>query len=137
MTNRTGHEARAAASTVAAAMRRTRSIAVRDHTAAVFTLDVDSNRFSIPRGAEREREERKLPADLRFGLFTARSELESDSRGSIRFFPDGSSTGGRVTIEAEPVHYYVDVDWFSGQVRLESGRPEQETSQQRGRIALQ
>jgi len=60
-----------------------------------------------------------LPSRLDLSLFTAQSELVRDQTGSIRFFPDGSSTGGRVTLAAGDSKLAVDVDWVTGRVTLE------------------
>ena len=57
-----------------------------------------------------------LPEDIALELFTARSELESDTVGRVRFFPDGSSTGGRITLSLAERRYMVDVDWLTGRV---------------------
>ena len=53
-----------------------------------------------------------LPAVL---LLAACSEQDT---GAIRFFPDGSSTGGRVTLMVGERSYAVDVDWLTGRVRV-------------------
>ena len=34
----------------------------------------------------------------------------------ITFYPDGSSTGGRVTLRDEDNGYVVDVDWLTGRI---------------------
>ncbi len=39
-------------------------------------------------------------------------------RGGIRFYPDGSSTGGRVTLSLEGLQMRVDVEWLTGRVRI-------------------
>ena len=47
----------------------------------------------------------RCPQRLDLKLYTAQSEIVDDKRGAIRFYPDGSSTGGRVTLasgEREP-----------------------------------
>jgi general secretion pathway protein H len=51
-------------------------------------------------------------------LLTAQTEVESDHRGSIRFYPDGSSTGGRITVSSGERQYLVDVDWLTGRVAI-------------------
>ena len=51
-------------------------------------------------------------------LFTAQSDLVSDKIGAIRFFPDGGSNGGRVTVFAGERKYEVDVDWLTGRVAI-------------------
>jgi general secretion pathway protein H len=40
----------------------------------------------------------------------------------IRFFPDGSSTGGRIDVTAGAARYAVLVDWINGNVSIEAGR---------------
>jgi general secretion pathway protein H len=52
-------------------------------------------------------------------LLTAQSELTEDGKGRIRFYPDGSSTGGRVTILRDTKEWRVEVAWLTGEVRLE------------------
>ena len=37
----------------------------------------------------------------------------------IRFFPDGSATGGRVRLARDNRQYVVVVDWLTGSVSLE------------------
>jgi general secretion pathway protein H len=39
---------------------------------------------------------------------------------SIRFFADGSSTGGRITLEREHAAWKIDINWLTGQIELES-----------------
>ena len=62
-----------------------------------------------------------LPDDLEISLFTARSERLGPNSGAIRFFPDGSSTGGRLTLSTERLGMAVDVDWLTGKVRILEG----------------
>jgi general secretion pathway protein H len=40
------------------------------------------------------------------------------SVGSIRFFPDGSSTGGGVLLESDQAGYDVLVDWLTGGISI-------------------
>ncbi len=55
---------------------------------------------------------------LELKLFTAQSDLVNDKIGAIRFFADGGSNGGRVTIAAGERKYEVDVDWLTGRVAI-------------------
>jgi len=58
---------------------------------------------------------------LEIGLFTAESELEGPGHGNIRFYPDGSSTGGRVSLTYGDSGFEVDVDWLTGRVEILNG----------------
>ena len=52
---------------------------------------------------------------------TGRSELRSENVGAITFFPDGSSTGGQVTLSAGNRAFKVDVLWITGKVTILDG----------------
>ncbi|NCF80888.1 MAG: hypothetical protein GWP74_04680, partial [Proteobacteria bacterium] len=76
--------------------------------------DVAKREFRLP-GEQRVR---KLPERVDIVLFSARSERLSAERGAIRFFPDGSSTGGRITLSTDTLRYLVNVDWLTGRVKV-------------------
>ncbi len=59
-----------------------------------------------------------LPERLDLKLYTAQRDLVSDKVGAIRFFPDGGSNGGRITLAAGERKYDVDVDWLTGRVSI-------------------
>jgi general secretion pathway protein H len=54
---------------------------------------------------------------LKLKLLTARQEVAGD-RGSIRFFPNGTSTGGVVTLGSEHRSASVHVDWLTAKISL-------------------
>lgn len=110
-------EARGAARTLVSGLRRARSHALTRLRAADFAVDVERREFRLPD----ETSARKLPERVDLSLFTARSQLTGDSSGSIRFFPDGSSSGGRITVSSGGQSYLVDVDWLTGKVSVLAG----------------
>ncbi len=99
---------------LAAALRQTRSIAVTSQREAVLGLDVNDRSYSIN---DREKQ-LSLPEEIRIRLRTAESELSSESRGHIRFFPDGSATGGYIALESDTADYRIDVDWLTGRISI-------------------
>lgn len=109
-----GTELRTATDGVAAALRRARDAAVSTQRPASLSVDLAARQLRV----SGESGYRQLPARIALSLFTARSQLEDERRGRIDFFPDGSSTGGRVTLRIGERHYHVDVDWLTGQVRV-------------------
>jgi len=113
-TRSAGTEVKAAARTLAAGLRRTRSRAVLQGRAQVLALDVKRHAFRVGTAGRT----RALPSDVTLQLFTARSELLGERAGAIRFYPDGSSTGGRITVTAGDRRLLVDVNWLSGRVRI-------------------
>jgi len=105
---------KAAARTLAAGLRQAQSTAMVTRRDASLTVDLDSREFWLPN----ETESHKLPAGLELKLFTAQSEAVSEKRGGIRFYPDGSSTGGRITVQSGERKFLVDVDWLTGRVAI-------------------
>lgn len=109
-----GLELKAAARQVAAGLRATRSMAINRRTESVLTIDVENRTFQVDDDPKLHGFHKKLEVSL----FTARSELQKETTGSIRFFPDGSSTGGRITMSAGQEKLSVDVDWLTGRVTI-------------------
>jgi general secretion pathway protein H len=107
-------ELKSAARSLAAGLRHTRNRALNDNRSATLDLDVVKHEFRLP-GEQRVH---KLPERIDIVLFTARSEQQSAQRGAIRFFPDGSSTGGRITLSTKSRRYLVNVDWLTGRVSV-------------------
>jgi len=112
--NVSGLDLKAASRQLAAGLRKARGIAVTERGQTVLTLDVDGRKFSISGDAKIY----DLPKKLDYSLFTAQSEISQEKIGSIRFFPDGSSTGGRITVSAGEARQAVDVDWVTGKVQV-------------------
>jgi len=111
---RPGPTARVAAEELAAALRLTRGQAIGLYAPAVLLLDVERRAY---RGADGR--EHALAEELDLNFVTARSELAGDTAGQIRFFPDGSATGGRITVTDGGRSYVVTVDWLTGAVDVE------------------
>jgi general secretion pathway protein H len=63
---------------------------------------------------------RALPAGLSISVTAARSQAAGDRAGGIWFYPDGSSTGGRVTLADGRKTYWIDIDWITGRVATSS-----------------
>ena len=105
---------KAAARSLASGLRQAQTLAMATRRDAVLTIDVEERSYLFPG----ETEARRIPRDIEVKLFTAQSELLSDKKGAIRFYPDGSSTGGRITVSAGERKYLVDVDWLTGRVSI-------------------
>ena len=105
---------KAAARTLASGLRQAQSTAMATRKDAVLTIDVESREYVTTLDTT----PRKLPENLELKLYAAQSEVSSERRGSIRFYPDGSSTGGRITVSSGERKYLVDVDWLTGRVTI-------------------
>jgi len=107
-------ELKGAARDLAAGMRLARSEAIATRQETLVTLDIESKNFTVAKDTRTH----VMPKGIEFKLFTAQSDLVNDKVGSIRFFPDGGSNGGRVTIASGERKYEVDVDWLTGRVAI-------------------
>ena len=110
---------RAATQDVASALRHARGQALSRGREAEFSLDVHRHAYQVTG----RRKPYILPASVKLGLFTAESELSGEGQGSIRFYPDGSATGGRVSLEAAGKKRLVDVNWLTGAVVIREENP--------------
>lgn len=108
-----GVAARTGAETVAAALREARSDAVARNRETALLLDLDARLLMLNGGPPVS-----LDRGLDLALVTGTEEVLATGAGSIRFFPDGTSTGGRVTVAREERRLDVLVDWMTGRVRI-------------------
>ena len=80
----------------------------------LLVLDLEGRRFKV----DRDLKEYTLPPRSEMKLFTAQRDIVDARTGSIRFFPDGGSNGGRITLAAGERKFEVDVDWLTGRVAI-------------------
>ncbi len=112
-----GVELKAAARRTAASLRLARETAIRTGADAALVVDVEERTLALA-GFRTV----SLPHQLRIILNAASREMHDEQRGAIRFFPDGSSSGGviilaRGTADAA-TGYQVGVNWLTGRVRM-------------------
>jgi general secretion pathway protein H len=103
-------EVKSAAATLAAAFREARGLAIRDNQETSVVIDLDEHALRLGSGGK----DVPLARDLGMSLYTAKTELVGEGAGGIRFFPDGTSTGGRVKLFIGNRKYDVVVDWLTG-----------------------
>ena len=99
---------------IVAALRLTRSRAILANRPTSLFVDV-ANAYYRPAGEARSV---ALPRGMRIGLVTTEDDTLSASTGMIRFYPDGSSSGGGVSLTLGDGRYDVLVDWLTGEVTL-------------------
>lgn len=108
---------RAAVRDLTAALRQTRGLAIVNGEERSLEIDVEARTYQVPGKASVQ-----LPEELTMKLLTAATEQTGDSKGLIRFFPDGSSSGGRVTLKRDQREWRIEIAWLTGEVRIEEGR---------------
>lgn len=102
-----------AARDLASGLRFARGEALTTQTDSALSLDLEENSYQVT-GQDKTYQ---LSNDIEITLSVAQSESENGV-GSIRFFPDGSSTGGRITLELTGLKQTIDVNWLTGQIEL-------------------
>jgi general secretion pathway protein H len=101
-----------AAASVADGLRTVRSQAILENRENLFAVDVESRQFRAGAAA--------IPVQIggavALRLLSAESERSGATSGRIRFFPDGSSTGGRILLAQGDDRRAVEVDWLTGDI---------------------
>ncbi len=107
---------RAASHELVAALRSVRHDAVSSRRESALVLDTASHDYW------RAGEQRRLsvPEQTAISMTVAESEHPEPTQGRIRFFPDGSSTGGTIRLERSNVHIRIVVAWLTGRTTVES-----------------
>lgn len=113
-TGRSTAELKSGARDIASALRYVRGQALITHKDALFTINLENNSYRV----SGRKKKFQIAKEIDITLVTAQSELTGEGEGRIRFFADGSSTGGRVTLEIGESKRIVDVNWLTGQIEI-------------------
>lgn len=105
-------QTRAAVRDLVAALRFTRGEALRANREASMEIDLKEGLVRIS-GVKRTRD---LPKSATIAATTAFSEEIDREAASFSFFPDGSSTGGRIQVDGGGQSFAITVDWLTGRV---------------------
>lgn len=105
---------KSAARELASELKLAQTQAIHSQRETVLSVDIDQHTFH----RNGKRTHLNIPAEGYISLIIADSERQSDKSGSIRFYPDGSSTGGQVKLAYQQQLYLVDVHWLTGKVRI-------------------
>ncbi len=97
---------------LAAALRYTRGQAIVKGEEQVITFNLKNWTYQPPRKSARE-----LPKGMELKVRTAAEEQVDADTWGLRFYPDGSSTGGRITVIRGPREWHINVSWLTGEVR--------------------
>ena len=109
-------EIKAAARDIVSALRYARGQALMTHRDATLDLDLTDNSYTV----SGRNKTYPIPEGINVTVVTAQTEVAGKGMASIRFFADGSSTGGRITLERGNTKWKIDINWLTGQVELEN-----------------
>jgi general secretion pathway protein H len=108
------HMVAATAHEVAAMLRLSRNRAIAENQPTRFIVDNGSY------GIGDDRHLGHVPQDISMMFFDGERTDATLLAGAIRFYPDGSSTGGGVALSTAKVRYAVFVDWLNGNVSIQT-----------------
>jgi general secretion pathway protein H len=80
----------------------------------LFAVNIDRHSYQLV-GDTRSR---AIPAALGINVFTATNEITGDRVAQIRFYPDGTATGGRVRLSNKNQSSDIIVNWLTGGVEV-------------------
>ncbi len=110
-----GVELKGGARRMVSGLRLAREASIRNGSDVAFVIDVEGRVAQIDGNFPQI----SLPKKAIIKLVAAQSEMRDDGVGAIRFFPDGSSTGGRIFLGREGRGgYQIGVTWLTGRIQL-------------------
>jgi len=108
-------EHRALARSVAQTLRFARSEAVANRTDVGVEFNLQDRTFQLPGGKRKG----KWPENIALELTTTAAETIDEKHAYVRFYADGGSTGGRVTLKYKEREYRIDISWLTGHIAIE------------------
>lgn len=111
--NRAGSNPRDIARNIAAEARSASMRAVSTGRSAVLHIDMKNRAISVdddPTGV-------RIPEGYGFSVKAAEALIDDGNTGNIEFFPDGSSTGGEITVGSNQANQHsVRIFWLTGEI---------------------
>lgn len=113
---RNGRQLDTTAQRIAAGLRDTRTRAMATSRPQWFVVDLRGRTFAAP-----GRDPHALPAGATVHVTSAAEDTTRAGVARIRYFPDGSSSGGRIALGDAHRSVQVNVDWLTGAVTVDDG----------------
>jgi general secretion pathway protein H len=108
-----GVEFHAATREIASALRAVRAKAVAERREAALTVYIAEHAYDVD--AEKRYD---IPEDVEVSVYTASEQVFGGDSGAIVFYPDGSASGGRITLEYRGRKRSIDINWLTGMVEI-------------------
>ena len=99
---------------LASALRYGRGQALISHDEIIIAINLAENSYKI---SNREKVYH-FSDEVEVTLLIAQDEFKDEDTGQLRFYADGSSSGGRITLEWGNLVNVIDVNWLSGKVEI-------------------
>ena len=94
-------------------LKRARSLAIGTNQEIAFLLDIENRWWKLQDG-----QTHNFPESMDVSITYAGSEGHKTGVGEVVFYPDGSSTGGRLSFLSKKFVAQVEVDWLTGRSRV-------------------
>lgn len=99
---------------MAASLSTTRTQAISKGQSAIWLLNLEKHFYQYGRHNKIV----SYPESIDVTLTTASKEQISDTIANVRFFPDGSATGGEIVLARGKQTYSIQINWLTGQIRI-------------------
>jgi len=100
---------------LASALRYARGQALISHKEVAVAINLAENSYHL---TNRDKTFH-FSDEIDLTLVIAQDEFEGEEIGHLRFYPDGSSSGGRITLEWGNLSSKIDVNWLSGAIVID------------------
>jgi len=107
-------ELKAAARDIVSALRYAKGQAAIERQQITVDFDLENNTYLVS-GRDKVY---AIAEDIDMTIVTADNEIFGQGLAGFRFYPDGSSTGGRITLERGANKWQIDINWLTGLVEL-------------------
>ena len=98
----------------ASALRLARAQAIARNADVVLAIDADRRLLESPAMPPT-----RIDADIAIAMTVAAPERRGRGTGAIRFFPDGTSSGGDIILTLGARHARIEANWLTGDARLD------------------
>ena len=112
-----GTKIKGAARDLAINLRETRSKAIIGNSEKEIQLDLDKQQYKIG-----DAKSVQLPENMAIDVkLITGATVEDKEKYSVLFFPDGSSSGERITLSGGGHVYHLQLNWLTGGITISSG----------------
>jgi len=101
---------------IVSALRYARGQALMTRKETTVAINLSGNSYKV---TDRDKQY-TIPDAIDLTVVTAQTELTDEGTANIRFFPDGSSTGGKVKLGLGSIEWKININWLTGQIELEN-----------------
>jgi len=107
-------EMKSTARKIALLLRKERSAAILSRKPSAFRMNVEDKIYQ----SGQQSRPIQISEALAVSMTTGSTLVSDNSTGQINFYPDGSSTGGRIIIRNKDQSATIDIEWLTGKVTL-------------------